>query len=151
MTIKDRIQAIATDLELNFNYGTSYDFNINADYALFPCIVLLEPDDLGFIFNSVAGTIKRKTTPFIQFLDLLPEGVDIAEQANARLPVIESMADKAAEFLNAIINDDNLELQATQQNVLINAIVLRDKYDAHAQGVELQIPLSLVYPEILCP
>jgi len=150
MTIKDRIEAIAAELGLRFNYGTSYDFNINGDYALFPCIVLLEPDDLGFIYDNVAGTISKKSTLFIQFLDLLPEGTDIAEQADARLPVIEAMAQLAAEFLNSVINDSNLNFNTNGQKTQVNAIVLRDKYDAHAQGVELQLPLSLVYPEVIC-
>jgi hypothetical protein len=150
MTIKDRIEAIALELGLKFNYGTSYDFNIQADYSQFPCVVLLEPDDLGFIYDNVAGTIAKRSTPFIQFLDLLPEGIDIAEQAIVRLPVIEGMAEKAAEFLSRIIDDSNLTFLSSSQRTNVNAIVLRDKYDAHAQGVELQIPLALTYPEIIC-
>lgn len=149
MTIKSRIEDIAATLGLSFNYGTSYDFNINADSSLFPCIVLLEPDDLGFVATD-KDNIYRKTTTFIQFLDLLPEGIGIAEQASARLPVIEAMSDKSAEFLMHIMADQYLTVNVAATGTTFNAVVLRDKYDAHACGIELQVPMSLVYPEDIC-
>lgn len=150
MTIKDRIEALSAPNA--FYYGRNYDINIQADNNEFPAIVMIEPDTLGFYFNTVAGTVKKSSQVFIRFLNMLPEGIDIAEQAEARLPVIDAMTDLAAQFVNAVMNDDDLELVVPNAgDFRIQAVTVIDAYDAHLCGVEIQLPLRLVYPEVICP
>lgn len=149
MTIKTEVQRIAETLG-SFYYGRNHDINIQADNTVWPAIVMIEPDTIGFsVYN--AGTIKRTSTVFIRFLDLLPDGTDIAEQADQRLSTIDAMSLEAVDFINAVINDDQLELVVnTPDNYQIQGINVIDAYDAHLCGVEIQLPLRLVYPEQVC-
>lgn len=151
MTIKDRIQSIAATLSDNFYYGRNHDINIQADNGTFPAIVMIEPDSIGFTFSQLGGTIRRTSTVFIRFLDMLPDGVDIAEQADFRLPVIDDMMLLAAEFVNAVINDSDIELIVSGDTFQVQGVPVIDAYDAHLCGVEIQLPLRLVYPEVICP
>jgi len=146
MSIKSRIQELSAPNA--FYYGRNHDINIQADDASWPAVVMIEPDTLGFTIGQ--GTIRKSATVFIRFLDMLPDGVDIAEQADARLPTIDSMADLAAEFINTVMNDTELELVLGGDS-RIPALAVIDAYDAHLCGVEIQLQLRLTYPEAICP
>ena len=150
MTIKTEIQRIASDFTENFLYGRNADINISADSASFPAIVMIEPDSLGLYFNSVAGTVKKSSTVFIRFLDIYRD--NIAEFAEDRLSIIDAMSDLSVQFVNALINDSQLEvIVGNTTDFRIPAIAVIDAYDAHCCGVEIQLNVRLTYPEVVCP
>lgn len=148
MTIKTEVQRIAETFG-TFYYGRNHDINIQADNNEWPAIVMIEPDTVGFTLTGV-GTMMRRATVFIRFLNMLPEGTDIAEQANDRLDTIDEMNLLAANFVQAVASDDQLEIITTTTQIQIQGITVIDAYDAHLCGVEIQLPLRLVYPEDVC-
>jgi hypothetical protein len=148
MTIKERIQYIAGTLvgEANFYYGRKSDINIIGDDASFPAICLIEPDDIGLVFSNISGNLNDYDTCFIQFIDQVVMG----EQAKDRLPVVDTMRTLAARFIDAVINDTEMSLRTTGDTYQIRGTLIVDQYDVNVAGIELQIPLGLVYPREIC-
>ncbi len=148
-TIHDRIQYLATQLTPNFYYGRKSDINIQADNFAFPAICLIEPDDIGFVFDTLTGNIKDTDNCFIQFIDIHEMG----NQAPDRLTAINTMRGLAAQFVNLVANDDGVDsIEFVTQNGVINVrgTLIVDGYDANVVGIEINLPLRLTYPLPLC-
>lgn len=142
MTIQERIQSIATTLGANYGYGRRSDNNINGDNDTFPMIYLIEPDEVGFVFETGTGNIYDSENCFIQFLDK----IEMGDQAKYRVTQLSAMRDLAAQFVEAVVGDHELSLIAQGNKINIRGVVLVDYLDVNCVGIELNLPLSLVYP-----
>src|SRR6478735_6444843 len=108
MTIQKRIQSIATTLGANYGYGRRSDNNINGDNDTFPMIYLIEPDEVGFVFETGTGNIYDSENCFIQFLDK----IEMGDQAKYRVTQLSAMRDLAAQFVDLVVSDHELSLVA---------------------------------------
>lgn len=145
MSIKERIQELVLTFSPNFYYGRKSDINIQGDNASFPAIILIEPDEIGFSVSTDYGTIKDTETCFVQFVDIVTMG----EQAIDRVQVINDMRLLAATFVNSILSDPIIELQQAG-TIGIKGVLVVDKYDVNVAGIEIQLPLRLILPKVIC-
>jgi hypothetical protein len=150
-TIKQEIENIHCQMMdiykgISFHYGRKFDINIQGDNKCFPAMILIEPDDIGFTVDMNNGNIKQYDTVFIQFVDIVP----MAEQASDREDVVNSMRMVAADFVNRVINSKTLAVQSAGGIVNVRGTLIVDEYDVNVAGIEINLPLSLVYPEQVC-
>lgn len=143
MTIYDYISQIALTLSPNFYYGRKSDINIKGDNSAFPAIILIEPDDIGFTFNTGSGNIRDVDSVFIQFVDK----VEMGQQAGERLSTIQAMRILAAQFVDQVVNHHDIKLMtATAQEFYVRGTLIVDYYDVNVAGIEINLPIGLEEP-----
>lgn len=123
----------------NFLYGRKPEINVQGDNARFPAIILIEPDQFGFKFDSLTGNVQDRANVFIQFVN----EIDEIEDANYRHPVVMKMKRLAIDFIQQLNRADIFE----DLNPNIPGILVVDSYDVNVAGLELNFAqLTDIYP-----
>lgn len=133
MNLREQIGSIALDLtgSPNFVYGRKSEINISGDNAVFPAVILIEPDQFGFNLNPTTGAVRDSYNVFIQFVDQ----VDMGEDANYRHPVVENMRTLCAEFLQKLSASEIFQ----DVNPNVPGVLVVDAYDVNVAGIEINL------------
>jgi hypothetical protein len=119
-------------------------------------VFMLEPDSFGFdIDMNGTGNVTDYDNVFLQFLTIYQhEGdtqpMNMGEQATYRAEAIANMRALAKKFIYKAVESDGLDFQVGQTGVRAAGVLLADYLDTNACGIEINLPMRNVYPDVEC-